>query len=231
MRSVIKTQVRPRILLVLLLAPLCLGLSGCNGSSADDGAGTPASSGTNQTDSSQSSDGTMEHFPDGLHPDGVASDAIAAAFNDALGGTPAAATDPNLIVCLGDSITAAGYPDALAARSGKGTINAGHGGEESGGGAARVGSLLAANNPGYLCILYGANDIHSHLSLDSVINNLAAIVHAAQAKGTVPILGTLTPMSGPRFGVYQATVEELNNRIRAYASGAGVRLADVAAEF
>lgn len=220
-----------RFLLGQFLVALGLILSGCNGSSDNGATVSDASPSVSTSSSTNSSTDVMEHFPDGLHPDSVASDAIAAAFNDALGGTPAATTDPNLIVCLGDSITAAGYPGALAARSGKQTVNAGLGGEETSGGAARVGGILSSYQPGYLCILYGANDVITGRSLDGAINNLAAIVDAARTNGTVPILGTLTPMSGSHYGRYQATVVELNTRIRAYASGAGVRLADVAGEF
>jgi lysophospholipase L1-like esterase len=230
-----------------LRAFLCLGLlgvampwlAGCGGDSSDS-TGAAAAAATNSSDSASGdtnsvtdASGTLPHFPDGLHPDATASASIAAAFNDRISSSPSGIgdNDPNVIVCLGDSITLSGYPGILAGMTGKTCVNEGKPGEESGGGASRVAGVLEANKPAYLCIMYGSNDVHSHLSFDSVISHLATIIASARAHNTIPILATIPPMSGPRFGGLAGDVRDLNNMIRSLASSSGTALADVEREF
>ena len=90
--------------------------------------------------------------------------------------------DQNVYLALGDSITygyglssQATYSVKLSAMIGKTVINAGIGGETSFGGTTKVNSLLARYKPGYLLILYGANDLiigHS----TTTIGNLRYII-------------------------------------------------------
>ncbi|MCX6997531.1 MAG: GDSL-type esterase/lipase family protein [Kiritimatiellaeota bacterium] len=144
--------------------------------------------------------------------------------------------DPNVVVAFGDSITegvdggGAPYPGRLAALSGRRVINAGVGGQESGPGLSRLGGTLAARKPGYLCILFGANDVIRGYDQNTTIANLQAMLQKARANKTVPILATLTPMIGGH-GIWGSTVNRLNDAIRNLASAEGVTLVDLNAEF
>ncbi len=210
-------------LLALALAVGCdNGGSGGNGASADTNTNTPPADTVTTV--------AADNFPDGLHPDAAASSDIAAVFAGQLSGTPGAGSDANTIVCLGDSITAAGYPSFLATQTGKQVVNSGVPGEESPSGAARVSSLLFTYHPGYICILYGINDLISHRAPADIVQYLSQIVATARAAGAVPVLATLTPVSG-MYGKYQSDVDDLNAQIREVASGQGIALADLAAIF
>jgi len=144
------------------------------------------------------------------------------------------ANDPNLYVAFGDSITAAGssgsYPAILAAMLGKRVVNEGIPGTTAGFGAARVDSLLLAYKPGYLLILYGANDAIGGDNPTATIGGLRAIIAAAKQNQTVPVLATLTPMF---FGhaAFEGRVEALNIQIRTLADEEGVSLADLEKAF
>lgn len=219
---------------VLVVGVICF--TGCGGDSSDNtAASAPVASTTTDTNSvpTSSTSDVLPHFPDGLHPDDTGSASIAAAFNDRISSTPSGigSNSPNVIVCLGDSITAVGYPAHLASMTGKTCINDGLPGEETSGGAARVAGVLDANHPAYLCIMYGSNDIICHRSLDSAIANLSAIIATARGRNTIPILATIPPMSGDHYGVYADQVTQLNNMIRALAGSSGTVLADVEREF
>ncbi len=207
---------------VLLLA------CGCEQNGSDS---ELSNSSTNSVASTNSA-AADSHFPDGLHPDSAASGTIASLFNDHISASPGGigANDPNTVVCLGDSITAAGYPGQLAAMSGKNVINQGVGGEESSGGAARVAGVLATYHPAYLCILYGANDVIGHDDPGQTIANLQAIISAARANNTIPIIATLTPMSG-NYAQFAADALNLSDLIRAMASSTSTPLADLEAAF
>jgi lysophospholipase L1-like esterase len=103
--------------------------------------------------------------------------------------------------------------------------------ETSAGGASRVGGVLSTHNPSFLCILYGANDvIGSKAAPEAVAANVAAIVAAAQANGTVPVVGTLTPMSGSR-AQYAESARAVSAAIRTMAAQTGARLADLEKAF
>lgn len=145
--------------------------------------------------------------------------------------------DINTVVCLGDSITEgecvpAGppYPSRLAGLSGKNVINQGSCGEKSGSGASRAGGVLDRYSPGYMCILYGANDAIFDRPTEDVVNNIRAIVQACKANQTVPIVGTLLPMyDGHAFAAGSA--RDISAGIRTMAKEEGARLVDLEAEF
>ena len=146
--------------------------------------------------------------------------------------------DPFKVVCLGDSITSdinyAGvnpYPSDLAGmRSDMTILNKGRSGETSSGGAGRVGRILQGDKPGFICILYGANDMILSRSKSAAVDNLRSIVTAAKMNKTVPILATCTPMSGGR-SIFDGSVKELNVLIRQMADEEGVALVDLEWEF
>jgi hypothetical protein len=203
---------------------LVLGISGCEDDDDSDKAETAETAASAQ--SSEDDATTDDRFPDGLHPSGGAVTTIARVFAGALGGSPGDGSDANTVVCLGDSITAGGYPAALSGLTGTRVVNAGSGGEYSSGGAGRVGGLLEQHKPGYLCVLYGINDLNGGRSPGEVIANLNAIIAAAKDAGAVPVVGTLTPVSG-KYAHLQGAVDELNGGIRSL----GANIADLAKAF
>ena len=142
--------------------------------------------------------------------------------------------DPNLVVCLGDSITqgfrCAGdpYPTRLARLSGKTTLNYGVGGSKSSYGVSVIDSALA-RAPGTVCILFGANDVHGH-DVSWTISNLRTIVRRCKAAGARPVLATPTPQRGS-WSSYNGKVRELAAAIRRLASEEGAGLADANAAF
>ena len=144
--------------------------------------------------------------------------------------------DPKVVVALGDSITAgvdgsgAPWPSRLAALSGKTVINAGIGGQESGDGLGRIGGALAAYKPGYIIIDFGANDAIMQRDTDATLANIRAMVQAAKANKTVPILATLLPMIGGH-GIFTSAADRISNGIRDIASSEGVTLVDLNSEF
>jgi lysophospholipase L1-like esterase len=144
--------------------------------------------------------------------------------------------DPNVIVAMGDSITtgeelnAPSYPERLSDLLDKPVVNEGHGGDESAAGAAKVGRVLADNQPGYVLIMYGVNDILHGTSAGTTLDNLGAMVAAAKNNITVPLLATITP----RYkggGYFDPRHTHLNENIRALADDEGITLVDIEAEF
>lgn len=145
--------------------------------------------------------------------------------------------DINTVLCIGDSITdgecvpdGASYPSRLSDMAKKKVINAGSCGEKSSGGEARIGALLARHNPGYVCILYGANDAIFGHSTGSLISNLRGMIAACKANKSIPIIATLTPMrDGHAFA--NGTASDYSDAIRLLAKEEKVRLADLRKEF
>ncbi len=143
--------------------------------------------------------------------------------------------DPNMYVAMGDSITegygaSTTYPAELSAMLGKTVVNRGVGGARAGEGAAAVGGVLSRYRPGYLLILYGANDVIHGGDPVAVKEQLRSIIRAANNNRTIPVIATLTPMySG--HSIYDGGARELNAHIRALASEEGAALADLEGEF
>lgn len=208
-------------------------LSGCEGDGGDEDSSLPAeSAATNETTDVDASVPADPNFPDGLHPNSEASQTIARVFaRKIVPVADAGGNQTNVIVCIGDSITERYYPPYLADETGMTVVNAGIGGERSAAAAARAPAVLAKYRPAYLCILTGINDISGgDASIQEIAANIALIVDAARANHTIPIVGTLTPLSGSR-AEWADDSEACSELIRALAAQAGVRLADVAAAF
>jgi len=140
------------------------------------------------------------------------------------------ANSPNVLIAIGDSITRGGYPAILSQMLGKPVANLGVGGSTSDSGASRINPALAKYKPGFVLILYGANDVTSGHSFGSVIGNLQYMVQAAKANQSIPVLATLTPMYG-EHSTWAGSVKALNEQIRALASSEGVALADLESAF
>ena len=138
--------------------------------------------------------------------------------------------DPSLYVAMGDSITAAGWPSVLAGKLGQPVVNRGVPGARSDQGAASVNGTLARYQPGFLLILYGANDVINGGSYDAAIAYLRSMIRAAKANQTIPVIGTLTPMSASHQ-IWAEGAKELSRRIRSMASEEHCAVADLERAF
>ena len=139
--------------------------------------------------------------------------------------------DINLVVCAGDSITLGyacdgpTYPTQLAAMSGKRVRNCGVGGVTASYGASKISSYLSCK-PGYVCILYGANDAICDGTPAGVKRNLRSIIAACKNNKSIPILATTPPMiKGHKL--YNGAARAVNEAIRELASEEGVALVDL----
>lgn len=226
---------------------LALGVSGClllgSGCESDSSHETAAEiaaaaqSSSSSTDSGNASSGSssaasvQKYFPGGLHPNSAGSRIIAQTFAGQISPVSSAGgNNPNVVVCLGDSITDSGYPTYLAGMIGMTTHEEGIRGERSAGGVSRVGKVLSQYKPAHICILYGANDVRKGLPASTVTGNLEKMVNAARANGTIPVLATLTPMGGS-YSEFIPEVQKTSAAIRDLAARLGVRLADLERAF
>jgi lysophospholipase L1-like esterase len=145
--------------------------------------------------------------------------------------------DPNLVLCMGDSITEGGngeegppWPERLTALSGKRTINEGRGGELSSEGESRIVAELEQYKPGYVVIFYGANDAIFGFGVEHVMAQINDMIHAARLNKTVPIVCTVLPTYDAR-GFANGLTAEYSARIRVSTAAQGVACADVRADF
>ncbi len=209
---------------LLLLATFLL--AGCE-SDGGNGAEMP-------TDGVSASSSAPEdpNFPDGVHPSGEACVIIAKVFGrQIVPRSDAGGNAANTVVCLGDSITARGYPPYLADETGMNVVNEGIGSELSASTARRAPGVLARHRPDYLCVLIGANDVvAADATIEGLVANIESIVNAAKASGAIPIVATLTPLSGPRRE-WAGEARAASAAIRSMARRTGTRLADLEAAF
>ncbi len=145
--------------------------------------------------------------------------------------------DPNVVVAIGDSITegrcvpaGAPYPSRVAGLTGKTVINQGKCGELTSGGAARIGGVLSKYKPGYVLILYGANDAIFGYGTDAFIDRLRSVIGAVKANKSVAIVGTVLPMYDSH-AYAEGRAADYSSAIRSLAREMNVRLADVRKEF
>ncbi len=145
--------------------------------------------------------------------------------------------DPNVIVALGDSITAGypfvtweeTYPAQLQALIGRTVINGGSGGARAYDGVRVTDYFLRRFKPGYVLIMYGANDVMER-SPQEITNDLLTIAWKTTENKSIPIMSTVTPVSGPKIG-RKNFILNLNEIIKARAAEFGYPVADVAADF
>lgn len=142
--------------------------------------------------------------------------------------------DPNLYVACGDSITEGdevgvtpgGYPAILSSMLGKTVVNQGYGGYTTTEGLDVVNSSLSDYKPGYVLILFGANDVIHSFDTNTTIQNLQVMIEAAKTNNTIPVIGTLLPMS-LEHSIYEGDVEQLNPAIIQLADDEGIAGADL----
>jgi len=142
--------------------------------------------------------------------------------------------DPNLYVAAGDSITEGdevgvtpgGYPAILASLLGKTVINQGYGGDTTISGMDVVNSALSTYRPGYILIMFGANDVIHSFDTETTIQNLQIMIEAAKTNNTIPVIATVLPMS-LRHSIFEGGVEDLNPEIIKLADREGIIVVDL----
>lgn len=139
--------------------------------------------------------------------------------------------DPNLVACIGDSIThgynseGTPYPSRLASLSGKNILNFGSPGTTTSHGVSIIGSAVA-RKPGYVCILYGANDAIHGRSIDVAKENLRQIITVCKAHQCKPIIATPSKMIRSH-SIFDPAAEQMAIAIRQLAKEEGVALVDL----
>jgi len=96
---------------------------------------------------------------------------------------------------FGDSLTGAtSYPQCAQSAFRTLTVSAfGYAAMRTSFGRDKVGEILQNDNPEFMFVLYGTNNSKAERDLPPAMDDLAAIVKACEARGTVAILGTIPP--------------------------------------
>jgi lysophospholipase L1-like esterase len=128
-------------------------------------------------------------------------------------------------------VTSANYPAQLQSMlrgldPGWRVVNRGVGGETTDVGVRRLPGALASDHPGFVLLMEGTNDSERGVSPDAIVANLEAMVSAAEAARTVPILGTIPPNFRNDPGS-RAVIGEANRKIRDLARSRRVTLAEI----
>ena len=133
----------------------------------------------------------------------------------------------NVCLALGDSITVGdSYIPKLAGMLQKTIVNRAISGSETSVGVDLVHPGLDSTQAGFLTILYGVNDLIMGYSESGAIANLRYMVQAAKDNKTVPIIATLTPVTGSYIGLVSG-IQRLNAAIRQLAAEEDVTLVDL----
>ena len=144
--------------------------------------------------------------------------------------------DPNVVLCLGDSITEGyrcsglPYPSRLAGMSGKSVRNYGKGGKLASYGASIAEEALQRENPGIVCILFGANDAIHHVSPAVTKENLRKIIRLCRKYNAKPLIATPTPQIGSHER-FNSGVKAIASQVRSLAHEENVTLVDLNSAF
>ena len=144
--------------------------------------------------------------------------------------------NPNVVLCLGDSITEGyrciglPYPSRLAQLSGLTVRNYGKGGQLASYGASIAESALQKEGPGTVCILFGANDAIHNVKPSVTKENLRKIIRLCRQYNANPIIATPTPQIGSHAR-FNSGVKSIVSQVRALAREENVTLVDLNAAF
>jgi lysophospholipase L1-like esterase len=108
------------------------------------------------------------------------------------------------VACLGDSITARGYSEALSKLIGVSVANAGAPGDSSKQGLARLSEDVLARKPQVVVVMFGTDDSRLddekvHVTPQAFAGNLTAIVKACEAANIKVVLCTLPPIEEAKY--------------------------------
>ena len=146
-----------------------------------------------------------------------------------------------VILCFGDSITRgvgdgpsatdtppgpAGYPPRLQALTGVTVLDDGIPGERTDAGLARLQNDLEEARADYVILLEGTNDVEDRRT-ESALDNIASMIGASFAAGSLPILGTITPSCcNHRNMLPREAIVSYNEGLRRLAADEGLSLID-----
>jgi lysophospholipase L1-like esterase len=110
-----------------------------------------------------------------------------------------AGTNQPTVVCLGDSITHAGYPAELEKILPVHAINAGVPGNTSRQGLGRLEKDVLSHKPAVVLVLFGTNDNREdapriHVPLPEYEKNLETIIERCSTVGSRVVIGTIPPI-------------------------------------
>lgn len=144
--------------------------------------------------------------------------------------------DPDVILCLGDSITQGyacyglPYPARLARMTGCTVINKGVGGTTSGDGLRTAERNIYEARAATVCIQFGANDAIHHVNAGATKENLRAIIRLCRKYDCRPLLATPTHQSGSHAR-FNDGVNDIVRAVRNLAREENVALVDLNAAF
>jgi lysophospholipase L1-like esterase len=104
------------------------------------------------------------------------------------------------VVCFGDSITKAGYPEVLGQLIPAQVVNAGKGGHTTAQGLARIQKDVLDQKPDVVVVFFGTNDSRLaepsvHVPLDKYEANLGTIIDQCRDVGAKVVLCTIPPIN------------------------------------
>ena len=126
-----------------------------------------------------------------------------------------------LVVCFGDSLTygtgggpGGSYPEQLAVLSGLEVLNAGVPGDTTAAALARLDEDVLSQNPGYVLITLGGNDLRRKRPLDEVADELERIIAACQETGALVVVGGIKiPLLGGELSALYREVVRRNGAV------------------
>lgn len=143
--------------------------------------------------------------------------------------------DPNLVACVGDSLTegyacdGAPYPSRLAGMISKNIANYGVGGTTTEEGIGLIKSALATK-PAYVCIMFGSNDAIHGRDANGSAENMRTMIRLCKENKSIPIVATVPVMVG-EHEIFNKRGERISNAILNVIKEEGVTLVDVRKAF
>ena len=144
--------------------------------------------------------------------------------------------DVDVVAAFGDSITQGSecactpYPERLAGLIGKSVVNVGVAGTMAVENVERTQAAIDRFRPGFMLILYGANDVIHGYGPTAISDALAQMLQICKDSHVVPVLATYPePIAG--YADFAAQTLLLNERIRAYCGEQDVPCVDLEKEF
>ena len=144
--------------------------------------------------------------------------------------------DVDVVAAFGDSLTQGSecactpYPERLAGLIGKSVVNVGVAGTMAVENVERTQAAIDRFRPGFMLILYGANDVIHGYGPTAISDALAQMLQICKDSHVVPVLATYPePIAG--YADFAAQTLLLNERIRTYCGEQDVPCVDLEKEF
>lgn len=144
--------------------------------------------------------------------------------------------DLNIVAAFGDSITqgsecaCAPYPARLAGMIGKTVVNTGQGGTRAIDSINRTQDAIDKYHPAFMLIMYGINDVIHGGDRDIIIAAVSDMISICKSNNVVPVIATYPSMI-LSHEPFNASLIDLNQRIRNLAKFHGIECVDLEKEF